>query len=163
MSPTHPVIRALDRAECEQILVRNHVGRLAYAWQNHVDIEPLHYVFHDGWIYGRTSHGAKMDAVGYTWWPVAFEVDEVEEIFRWRSVVVHGGFYTIPAEGSEWEAEEWRRGVELLRRIVPDTFEAGDPVAFRTVIFRVAVQDVTGREAVPGASPDPPAGHALGG
>jgi nitroimidazol reductase NimA-like FMN-containing flavoprotein (pyridoxamine 5'-phosphate oxidase superfamily) len=163
MSPTQPVIRALERAECEQILARNHVGRLAYAFQNHVDIEPLHYVYHDGWVYGRTSHGAKMEAVGYTWWPVAFEVDEVEEIFRWRSVVVHGGFYTIPADGSGWEAEEWRTGVELLRRIVPETFHAEDPVAFRTVIFRIAVQDVTGREAVPGAPPDPPAGHALGG
>jgi nitroimidazol reductase NimA-like FMN-containing flavoprotein (pyridoxamine 5'-phosphate oxidase superfamily) len=163
MSPTQPVIRALDRAECEQILARNHVGRLAYAWQNHVDIEPLHYVFHDGWIYGRTSHGAKMEAVGYTWWPVAFEVDEVQEIFRWRSVVVHGGFYTIPAEGSEWEAEEWRHGVELLRQIVPETLNEDDPVAFRTVIFRIAVQDVTGRESVPGVAADPPAGHALGG
>src|ERR1043165_5176780 len=119
MSPTHPVIRALDRAECERILARNHVGRLAYAWQNHVDIEPLNYVFHDGWIYGRTSHGAKPDAVGHTWGPGAFEVDEVEEVCRWRGVVVHGGFYTLPAEGSEWQAEEWRQGVELLRRIIP--------------------------------------------
>jgi nitroimidazol reductase NimA-like FMN-containing flavoprotein (pyridoxamine 5'-phosphate oxidase superfamily) len=157
-----PTIRPLARAECEAILARNHVGRLAYAWQNHVDIEPLHYVFHDGWIYGRTSHGAKMEAVGYTWWPVAFEVDEVEELFRWRSVVVHGGFYTIPSEGAEWETTEWRQGVELLRRLIPETLGESDPVAFRTVVFRIAAQDLTGREAVPGA-PQPPAGHALGG
>jgi nitroimidazol reductase NimA-like FMN-containing flavoprotein (pyridoxamine 5'-phosphate oxidase superfamily) len=85
------------------------------------------------------------------------------EIFRWRSVVVHGGFYTIPEGGAEWEAEEWRRGVELLRAIVPETLSSDDPVAFRTVIFRIAVQDVTGREAVPGAAAEPPAGHALGG
>jgi hypothetical protein len=155
MSPTQPVIRALDRAECEQILARNHVGRLAYAWQNHVDIEPLHYVFHDGWIYGRTSHGAKMEAVGYTWWPVAFEVDEVEELFRWRSVVVHGGFYVLPEDGSERQADEWEQGVALLRTLLPETLTADDPVSFRTVVFRMAVQEVTGREAVPGGAPDP--------
>src|SRR5215213_5854171 len=151
MSTTRaPRIRSLDRPEIDQILARNHVGRLAYAWKNHVDIEPLHYVYADGWVYGRTSHGAKLDAVGYTWWPVAFEVDEIEELFRWRSVVVHGGFYVLPSEGAAWEEEEWRQGVEMLRSLIPETFTEQDPAAFRTVVFRIAVQDVTGREAVPG-------------
>lgn len=143
-----PTIRALDRPECEAILARNHVGRIAYAWENHVDIEPLHYVYDDGWLYGRTSHGAKIQATGTTWWPVAFEVDEVEGLFQWRSVVVHGGFYTLDPERADWEREEWRRGVELLRRLIPETLAEGDPVAFRTVVFRMAVQEVTGREAM---------------
>jgi hypothetical protein len=146
-----PRFRSLDRREIDEILARSHVGRLAYAWKNHVDIEPLHYVYHGGWIYGRTSHGAKMDAVGYTWWPVAFEVDEIEDLFRWRSVVVHGGFYVLPSEGAAWEEEEWRQGVELLRRLIPETFTPDDPVAFRTVIFRIAVQEATGREATESA------------
>lgn len=151
MSTTRaPRIRSLDRAEIDQILARNHVGRLAYAWKNQVDIEPLHYVYDDGWIYGRTSSGTKLDAVGYTWWPVAFEVDEVEELFRWRSVVVHGGFYVLPENGAQWEQDEWRRGVELLRQLIPETFSDDDPVAFRTVVFRIAVQEASGREATPG-------------
>lgn len=151
MSTAHPPsIRALDKDACTEILARNHVGRLAYTRDAHVDIVPLHYVYHDGWIYGRTSHGSKMDSVGYTWSPVAFEVDEVEALFQWRSVVVHGGFYTIPEEGAAWEQEEWRRGVELLRELIPETLGSGDPVAFRTILFRIAVQEVTGREATPG-------------
>jgi len=145
----HPRFRSLSADECSAILARNHVGRLAYAHENHVDIQPLHYVYHDGWLYGRTSYGAKLGVTGTTWWPVAFEVDEVEEIFRWRSVVVHGGFYTLDDE-LEVEKEEWARGVELLRTLVPATFTQDDPVAFRTVVFRMAVQEVTGREAVPG-------------
>jgi nitroimidazol reductase NimA-like FMN-containing flavoprotein (pyridoxamine 5'-phosphate oxidase superfamily) len=145
-----PTFRELSRQECEAILARNHVGRIAYAWENHVDIEPLHYVFDGGWLYGRTSHGAKIRATGTTWWPVAFEVDEVEGLFQWRSVVVHGGFFTLDAEGADWEREEWRRGVEALRRLIPETLGEGDPVAFRTVVFRMAAQEVTGREAVPG-------------
>ena len=150
-----PRIRALDRDECLAILARNHVGRIAYAWQNHVDIEPLHYVYHDGWLYGRTSHGAKTEATGTTWWPVAFEVDEVEGLFRWRSVVVHGGFYVLPEDGTERQTEEWEQGVALLRTLLPETFTADDPVAFRMVVFRMAVQEVTGREAGPGGAPDP--------
>ena len=144
-----PRFRSLGEEECIAILARNHVGRIAYAHQNHVDIQPLHYVYHDGWLYGRTSFGSKLSVTGTTWWPVAFEVDEVEEIFRWRSVVVHGGFYTLDDE-VEVQKAEWARGVELLRGLVPQTFTADDPVAFRTVVFRMAVQEVTGREAVPG-------------
>ena len=151
-----PRIRSLDRAEIDQILARNHVGRLAYAWKNHVDIEPLHYVYDGGWIYGRTSAGSKLEATGETWAPVAFEVDEVEGIFQWRSVVIHGGFYVLDEAGAEWEQAEWRRGVELLRRLIPETLSEGDPVAFRTVIFRIAVQEASGREASPGGeSPQP--------
>jgi nitroimidazol reductase NimA-like FMN-containing flavoprotein (pyridoxamine 5'-phosphate oxidase superfamily) len=154
-STVPPLIRTLDRDECIAILARNHVGRIAYAWRTHVDIEPLHYVYHDGWLHGRTSYGAKLDAIGTTWWPVAFEVDEVEGLFRWRSVVVHGGFYTVVDDGVEVHAEEWRTTVELLRTLIPETFAEDDPVAFRTVVFRMAVQEVTGREAVPGPAPAP--------
>ena len=144
-----PRFRSLSHEECIAILARNHVGRIAYAHENHVDIQPLHYVYHDGWLYGRTSHGTKLGVTGTTWWPVAFEVDEVEEIFRWRSVVVHGGFYTLDDE-AQVQGEEWARGVALLRTLVPETFTDDDPVAFRTVVFRMAVQEATGREAVPG-------------
>ena len=150
MSPTQPpTIRELNRGECEAILARNHVGRLAYVEDGRVTIVPLHYVHHDGWLYGRTSHGAKMDAVGYSWSPVAFEVDEIEEIFRWRSVVVHGGFYTVPPDGVEDERREWEQAVALLRRLMPEAFTPDDPAAFRQVVFRIAAQDVTGREALP--------------
>ena len=154
MSATRPRIRELDRESCERILARNRVGRLAYARHNRVDIEPLHYVYHDGWIYGRTSHGAKLQATGTEWWPVAFEVDEVEDLFQWRSVVVHGGFYVVDEYGPDWEAATWRQGLELLRQIIPETLAEGDPVPHRRVVFRIALQEVTGREAEPGGAPD---------
>ncbi|HEX6927575.1 MAG TPA: pyridoxamine 5'-phosphate oxidase family protein [Longimicrobiaceae bacterium] len=150
-SSSKPVFRKLDREECEAILTRNHVGRIAYARGNQIDIEPVHYVYRDGWIYGRTSVGRKIEMTGYSWWPVAFEVDEVEGLFQWRSVVVHGGFYTIPATGVDWEVQEWQRSVELLRTLIPETFTEEDPVAFRDIVFRIAVQEISGREAV---SPD---------
>lgn len=147
--PARPQFRELSRPECDAILARNHVGRLAYATRNRVDIEPLHYVYADGWIYGRTSAGAKLETTGHGWWPVVFEVDEVEGLFSWRSVVVRGGFYTVDGEGAAWEQTEWARGVELLRGLVPATFTEHDPVPHRTVLFRIAAQEVTGRSATP--------------
>lgn len=144
-----PRFRDLDRSEIDQLLARNRVGRLAYSHEGEVDVQPIHYVYDDGWIYGRTSEGTKLQAMGHHWWPVAFEVDEVEEVFRWRSVVVKGGFYPIPNGGASWERETWLRARHLMRRVVPETFRDDDPTPERTVLFRIAVQEVTGREAVP--------------
>ena len=152
-TPAQPRIRTLIREECEQVLARNHVGRMAYAWRNQVDIEPLHYVFDGRWLYGRTSPGTKLTVTGEQWWPVAFEVDEVEGLFQWRSVVVHGGFYAIDEEGPEWEQTAREKGITLLRELIPGTFTADDPTPFRTVLFRIAVQEITGREATPGTPP----------
>ena len=146
-----PTIRALTPDECDALLARGRVGRLAYARDGRVDIEPLHYVYADGWIYGRTSpHGAKMEALGREWWPVAFEVDEVDDVFHWRSVVVHGGFYPLHEGGPAWEQARWRAGVELLRGVIPQTLRDDDPVPGRTLVFRIAAQEVSGRGAEPG-------------
>lgn len=148
--PGNPRFRTLSGEECTAILARNHVGRLAYTAGNRVEIKPVNYVHHEGWLYGRTSQGAHLAASAATWAPVAFEVDEVEELFRWRSVVVHGGLYTVVDDGLALHDEEWWQGVQLLRTLIPGTFTGNDPVGFRTVLFRLAVQEVTGREAVPG-------------
>jgi uncharacterized protein len=157
-----PVICDLDRADCEALLARNYVGRLAYARQHHVDIEPVHYVYSDGWIYGRTSEGAKLRMTGGGWWPVAFEVDEVTNLFQWKSVVVHGGFYTLSPDAAGRQAEQWQRAVELLRSLIADTFTDQDPVPFRDVVFRIAVQDVRGRVAGPALQAGRTAGEAAG-
>jgi nitroimidazol reductase NimA-like FMN-containing flavoprotein (pyridoxamine 5'-phosphate oxidase superfamily) len=147
-----PTFRALEPDECHGVLARNHVGRLAWSHRDQVEIEPIHYVHAGDWLFGRTSPGAKLDTLGggfYHAWPVALEVDEVEALFRWRSVVVHGNFYPIDPEGASWEREEWAAGVEALRRLIPETFMEGDPVPFRSVVFGIAAQEVSGREARP--------------
>ncbi|HEV2131694.1 MAG TPA: pyridoxamine 5'-phosphate oxidase family protein, partial [Longimicrobiaceae bacterium] len=75
-----PEFRTLTREEIAAVLRRNHVGRIAFSWRDRVDIQPIHYVFVGGWIYGRTTPGAKLTAVSHNRW-VAFEVDEIEEMF----------------------------------------------------------------------------------
>lgn len=148
-------IREMERSRIDELLARNNVGRIGYARGNHMDIQPVHYVYSDGWIYGRTSVGSKYRALGttaYRWWPVVFEVDEVEDLFHWRSVVVRGGFYVIAPEDSKQERETWERALQLLRSLVPETLTEADPLPERTILFRIAVQEVTGRECTPGTS-----------
>ena len=147
--PSAPEFRALSKVECEKILSRNHVARLAFSFHDRVDIEPVHYVYERGWMFGRTSPGSKLQTIAHSHW-IAAEVDEIDGIFDWRSVVVRGAFYTVSPEVPGVEADAWARGIELLRTLVPETGTADDPVPFRTIIFQVQVEETTGREATSG-------------
>ena len=143
-------MRPLERAECEQILARNHIGRLAYAREKRLDVRPVHYVYSEGWIYGRGPFAEAYGVVSgnaYHWQPVAFEVEEIADLFDWRYVVVHGGFYIIDRTRSTAEAEVWQRAVELLRSLEPDALRAHDLAPDRTVLCRIAAQELSGQVA----------------
>jgi len=141
-----PVFLPLDRAASEALLHAHHVGRLAYSFRNRVDIEPIHFVFRDGWLYGRTQHGTKVNILAHEPW-VAFEVDEVDGLFDWRSVVVHGRIEFPDPEGSPLERAQHERAVAAFRTLLPDAFTALDPTPSRDLVFAISVQEITGRAA----------------
>lgn len=136
----------LSRDEIEAMLTRNHVGRLAFSLHDRVDIQPIHYIYERGWLYGRTSEGDKIAALRHNQW-VAFEVDEVTDLFDWRSIVIHGSFWIMHPRGSPRAEELWTKAAELVSKIVPGAFTDTDPVPSRQTLFRIAVSDVRGREA----------------
>ena len=140
------VFRDLARTEIEEIIARNNIGRVAFAFHDRVDIQPIHYVYERGWLYGRTSEGEKMATLQHNQW-VAFEIDEIKDTFDWRSVVIHGSFWRLHPLGSPRAEEVWQKAAELVSRIVPGAMTDKDPVAFRHILFRIAISDVRGREA----------------
>ena len=146
-----PVFRELTRDECDALLARNHVGRVAFTFQDHVDIEPVHYVYADGWLHGRTAPGGKIAILRHHPW-VAFEVDEVEGLFDWRSVVIHGSVHIPDPEGSPDDRAAHAQTLAQLRRLVPATLAKGDPAPMRLLLFRIHVDDVSGRAAASGAA-----------
>ena len=145
---TRPVFRSLDRSEIDEVLRRNQVGRIAFSLHDRVDVEPIHYVYDGEWVYGRTAPGEKLATLAHNHW-LAFEVDEVRGVFDWRSVVGHGGFYVLDPEGAPRDREAWDHALRLLRTIVPETLTDADPAHFRTILFRIHLDEVTGRAAVP--------------
>jgi len=143
---TDVTFRELSREQIERVLERNNVGRLAFSLHDRVDIQPIHYVYERGWVYGRTSDGEKIATLSHNQW-VAFEVDEIADIFQWRSVVIHGSFWILHPRGSPRAEELWTKAAELVSKIVPGALTEHDPVAFRQTLFRIAIGDVRGREA----------------
>lgn len=143
-----PTFRDLSEEESLALLERNMVGRLAFTFRDRVDVQPLLYVHDEGWLYGRTEEGEKLVTLTHNQW-VAFEVDEVHGPFDWQSVVVRGSFYRLDEE-DRTDPEVRAHAVRLLRRYLPETLRSGDPVPHRTVLFRIDVRELTGRESSTG-------------
>jgi hypothetical protein len=136
--------RELTRDECDALLARNHVGRIAFSYHDHVDIEPIHYVFDDGWIYGRTGDGTKLRTLAHNRW-LAFETDEISALFDWQSVVVKGALYILESGGTR--TDTYDHAVSVLRSLSPHALGENDPAPMRTVVFRIHADQVTGRLA----------------
>jgi nitroimidazol reductase NimA-like FMN-containing flavoprotein (pyridoxamine 5'-phosphate oxidase superfamily) len=145
-APAPPEFRDLSKAESESLLERNHVGRLAFSFHDAVDVRPLHYVFDDGWIFGRTSPSDKLITLRHNQW-IAFEVDEISGPFDWESVVVRGTFYRVEDEGSVHDKRLYQRALSSIRKLVPQTLTEKDPTAFRTALFGIHIESMTGRSS----------------
>lgn len=123
------------------------MGRIAFALHDRVDVQPVHYVMDREWLYVRTSAGIKAGVLRRNPW-IAFEVDEVESMFLWRSVVVRGTVYVLSPDSTPDLATRYIRAVRKLRALLPETLSPADPVAFRNLVLGIYVRELTGREAI---------------
>jgi nitroimidazol reductase NimA-like FMN-containing flavoprotein (pyridoxamine 5'-phosphate oxidase superfamily) len=146
--PRAPEFFIMSRQDCADMLGRNHVGRLAYRDASRLNIQPIGYVARDNVLFLRSAPGAKMDALARDPY-VAFEVDEIEGPFDWRSVVVQGTIYTVERDGSAAE----QRAVDAIRSVMRGAFTDRDPAPDRKIIYGLYVHEVAGRMAQSHALP----------
>jgi nitroimidazol reductase NimA-like FMN-containing flavoprotein (pyridoxamine 5'-phosphate oxidase superfamily) len=141
-----PRVHRLTQRQIECVLSRNHVGRVAFLSANGLEIRPVHFVYYAGALYGRTT----FETNGVTWLmrpEVVVEVDEVRDLYEWRSVIVRGRVSLLLADGSPAERSAYWAGVDAIRNLVPDAFTERDPTPYLNVAFRVDAREMTGREA----------------
>ena len=149
---TPPHFFILTPEDCADILKRNHTGRIAFLNGAVVDIEPVGYVARERWIFVRSASGTKLEAFAHHPY-VAFEVDEVEGPFEWRSVVAHGTVYVLTPEGAPLDREDYERALTSLRTIMPAALTKDDPVPERTNLYGIHIDRMEGRMAA--AAPRP--------
>ncbi len=144
-----PDFRELSSEEAMALLVDSHFGRLAFSFRDRVDIEPISIVVQGGWVYGRTSSGAKLATLSHHRW-VALEVDDVQGRFDWRSVVLHGALYLLdPVMDEDVHAQ----ALEIIRSVDPLALTAEDATPNRVLLFRIHIDSLTGRAASSDAQP----------
>jgi nitroimidazol reductase NimA-like FMN-containing flavoprotein (pyridoxamine 5'-phosphate oxidase superfamily) len=134
----------LNRAECDAILSRNSVGRIAFALDDRIAITPVQYVHDDEWIYVRATPDTDVSVLEHQ--PLTFEVDEFESVLDWRSVVVRGSVQLLSDASDAADEEDYGRAILMLQELLPESLVEADAVSFGSVV-RLHADEVTGRAA----------------
>ncbi|MDF9796532.1 nitroimidazol reductase NimA-like FMN-containing flavoprotein (pyridoxamine 5'-phosphate oxidase superfamily) [Catalinimonas alkaloidigena] len=137
--------------QIDTLLTTNLSGKLGCCAADQPYVVPIAYAFYQGYIYSHTREGAKVDIMRRN--PnICFEVDEIDNMANWRSVIVQGEFEELNGE----EAEE---GMLILKnRLSPyqisvyslflwdiQTKKLATKAQSSEVIFRIRIHEKSGR------------------
>ena len=131
------MIAELDRAQIDDLLHAQVVGRVGCHADGLTYVVPVIYAYDGEAFYVYTVEGRKVRMMRAN--PrVCFEVDEYER-GSWRSAIVQGRYEELDADGAE-------RALALLAARFPSSGGTRRPRAEGTpVAFRIVVDEITGR------------------
>jgi hypothetical protein len=147
------MIGELDNSEIDRLLRSEVIGRVGCYAEKQIYVVPVTYVYDGESIYGHADEGMKVRLMRAD--PhVCFEVDHIENLANWQSVIVWGTF-------EELRGEEADKGLLLLRRRLEPLIETQSPpashglegyVLYRMqsatrhgILYRIAIREKTGR------------------
>lgn len=145
------MVGELNPDQMDLILRSNSVGRIGCHAGGRTYIVPISYAYDGIYIYGHTLEGMKVQMMRDN--PeVCFEVDRIQDMANWQSVILWGSFEEI----KNGEAEEALRyldnrlkpyttGETTLPKYGLDNIHFARNRAFKAVVFRIRVKQKTGR------------------
>ncbi len=143
-------IRDMSDVECQALLMRMRVGRLACTRARQPYIVPLNLAYANGYLYGFSAPGLKIEWMRAN--PkVCVQIDEVVSAGDWSSVVLLGRYRELP-DKPKWKSE--RLLAWTLAQRIPSWWQPGLLREHRTnqvepakqVWFRIEPQQITGRQ-----------------
>ena len=146
MRPIRVTTRELDSAAMIELLGRHHVGRMAFTLHDRLSIVLVNFVYSEGWIYARMEVGAELITVLHNKW-VAFEADEVDGVYDWRTVTVNGSVQFLSDGPTVNASHDFETAANLIQSVVPTALTSADPMPGRVQFFRIHVDHLSGMEA----------------
>jgi len=141
----------LNKTQIEKVIAGNIIGRLGCYADGKTYVVPISYAYDGQYIYARTFEGLKISMMRKN--PnVCFQIDEMENMANWKSVVAWGTFEELTNE------EERNTGLKkLIARILPEIssetvklspewpFPTDDYKKIEGIVFRIRVTEKSGR------------------
>ncbi len=141
----------LDNGQIENVISENIMGRLGCHADGKTYVVPVSYAYDGKYIYVRTFEGLKISMMRKN--PnVCFQVDSLEDMADWKSVIAWGTFEELTNE------EERNEGLKILiSRILPGIssetmklspvwpFPTDDYSKIEGIVFRIRLTEKTGR------------------
>jgi len=146
------MLGTLTRSQIEHVLRSQTIGRIACCVDDEIYIVPVTYVCAKGYIYAHSKEGQKIRFMRRK--PrVCFQVDAVENMANWRSVVVWGTYEELKTE------RDRKAGMKIIiDRLMPlITSATAMPSHVHTeaprmvekpvkaVVYRIKIEKATGR------------------
>lgn len=136
----------LNKREIIDFLESQFIGRLGCHINGETYIVPVNFVYQDNAIYAHSGEGKKIEMLRAN--PrVCFQVDKIDSMFKWKSVILWGTF-------EELKDEERQRAMQgLILRIMPNTNDSArnpshaiDPALQDSlIVYRINIEEGTGR------------------
>lgn len=133
-------------------LLKSHItGRVGCHADNRTYVVPVTYVYDEGRIICHTSEGLKLEMMRKN--PeVCFEVDNVQNMANWQSVILWGTFEELGGKEAK-EAME-----QLIDRMKPfmssetahplepgESHERRENIGFTAIVYQIKIKEKTGR------------------
>jgi uncharacterized protein len=153
------MLGTIDSTEIEELLEREHVGRIGCISAGRPYVVPVCYVYRDGDVYGHTMEGMKWRAM-QAHPDVCFEVECVDDLTNWRSVIAWGRFEELTGAAAE---EGMRLLVDRLSPLVRPEDASSQPDhggGLHAFVYRIRLDEKTGRYESTRASTTDQAGQA---
>ena len=132
----------MSEDEARALLRRGRVARLGCIVDGDPYIVPVNYFFEDGCVYVHSLHGQKIAALRAH--PRAcLQVDEIEDICQWRSVLASGAYQELsnPEERARVLNEIFKR-FPMLTPI--EAAIAQDAAPLQIIVFRIKIEKISG-------------------
>lgn len=141
-------VKEMSRGERVALLLRGGYGHLGCSRDNHPYVVPMHYAFDAQALYFLTTDGTKTEFMAANR-EVCFQVEEVTDARRWRSVMVTGRVEQVAGEA------ELERAMKLITERNPTLTPAFNETRIgawkrfnKVVVYRVRPDAIYGRQTI---------------
>lgn len=148
------MLGTLSQQQIDELLTRNVIGRIGCRDGDRIYVVPVSYVYNEKYIIAHSREGLKIEMMRKN--PnVCFEVDEIQDLSNWKSVIGWGTYEEITDERERYYAMKFLVS-RLMHLKVSETAglphmalegAGGDPMPaeVRPVVYRIRLGPLTGR------------------
>jgi hypothetical protein len=141
----------LNPDQIEKLLYGQVIGRIGCSANGITYVVPVTYAYDGKHIYAHSKDGMKIQMMRMN--PmVCFEVDQMEDMANWQSVIVWGRFEELKNSEQKFGLHKLTSRLQPLvisetsmpSHEIPESHQ-NDAGPYKTVVFRIEVKEKTGR------------------
>jgi nitroimidazol reductase NimA-like FMN-containing flavoprotein (pyridoxamine 5'-phosphate oxidase superfamily) len=139
-------VRDLTDTECQEVLQRLNLGRIACARDNQPYVVPAYFYLDGRYLYSFGTLGQKIEWMR-TNPRVCVEVDETTDVSQWTTVIAYGYYEELPDTPEHSEARQRAMALFQTRRAwwSPAAAKRGTREHHVPIVYRISITRLTGR------------------